>query len=162
MTPPYRSLLDSPIGWLIIEANDHAITRIAWCDDVSPPEPNASELTQTASAQLHDYFNGQRQQFNLPLAPIGTEFQQRCWQALCVIPYGATRSYADQAQAIAHPQSVRAVGQANGANPIAIVIPCHRVIGANGRLTGYTGGLNRKRWLLACEHTPQHETASHP
>lgn len=151
MTQPYRSLLASPIGWLTIEANDQAITRIEFLDAASLPEPNDSGLTQTATAQLRQYFAGQRHQFDLPLAPTGTEFQQRCWQALRAIPYGETRSYADQANAIQQPKSVRAVGRANGANPVAIVVPCHRVIGKNGRLTGYAGGLDRKAWLLECE-----------
>jgi len=151
MTQSYRSLLASPIGWLSIEANDQAITRIEFLDAAALPEPNASDLTQTAKTQLQQYFAGQRHQFDLPLAPTGSEFQQRCWQALHAIPYGETRSYADQALAIQQPQSVRAVGRANGANPVAIVVPCHRVIGKNGRLTGYAAGLDRKSWLLEHE-----------
>ena len=151
MTPKHRSLLESPLGWLCIEANDHDITRIEFVDSDAQYELNESDLTRKAVAQLAQYFAGERQQFDLPLAPPGTDFQQRCWQALCDIPYGETRSYADQALAIAKPDAVRAVGSANGANPIAIVVPCHRVIGKNGKLTGYAGGLDKKAWLLALE-----------
>lgn len=152
MTPLYRSLLETPIGWLTIEANDNAITRIQFIDTVLLPKPHDSELSQTATTQLLQYFAGQRQQFDLPLALIGTEFQRHCWQALRSIPYGETRSYTDQAHAIQQPKSTRAVGSANAANPVMIVLPCHRVIGKNGGLTGYAGGLHRKTWLLKLEH----------
>lgn len=156
MTTTYRSLLESPIGWLTIEANDSAITRIGFLDAEPVPVPNESELTRSAKSQLEQYFTGQRHQFDLPLAPPGTDFQQRCWQALQDIPYGETRSYAEQAIAISRPDAVRAVGSANGKNPLSIVIPCHRVIGKSGHLTGYAGGLTRKAWLLELEsrHCP--------
>jgi methylated-DNA-[protein]-cysteine S-methyltransferase len=104
-----------------------------------------------ARRQLDAYFAGKLRGFDLPLAPQGTEFQQRVWAALLKIPYGATRSYGQQAAAIGSPKAVRAVGLANGRNPIAIIIPCHRVIGANGSLTGYGGGMARKRLLLDLE-----------
>lgn len=152
MTLIYRSLLESPIGWISIEANDSAITRIEFLDAEALPKPNEGDLTEQARTQLAQYFAGERHQFDLPLAPAGTEFQQHCWQALLNIPYGETRSYADQANAIAKPKAVRAVGSANGANPISIVVPCHRVIGKSGRLTGYAGGLDKKEWLLALEN----------
>lgn len=151
MTQLYRSLLESPIGWLSIEANENAITCIEFLSDAALPEANHNDLTRSAKAQLHQYFSGQRQRFDLPLAPTGTDFQQRCWRALRGIPYGETRTYSDQANTIANPTAVRAVGCANGANPLAVVVPCHRVIGKNGRLTGYAGGLHRKAWLLALE-----------
>jgi methylated-DNA-[protein]-cysteine S-methyltransferase len=102
-------------------------------------------------AQLAEYFAGRRRDFDLPLAPAGTPFQQRVWQALRAIPYGRTESYGALAARLGQPGAGRAVGLANGQNPIAIVIPCHRVIGAGGALTGYGGGLERKRWLLALE-----------
>ncbi|MHA7880129.1 MAG: methylated-DNA--[protein]-cysteine S-methyltransferase [Saccharospirillum sp.] len=152
MNPTYRSLLESPIGWLAIEASDHAITGIAFVTAGALPEPNESNLTNRAKVQLEGYFAGKRQTFDLPLAPPGTDFQKQCWRALQAIPFGDTRSYAEQARSIDRPKAVRAVGSANGANPIAIVIPCHRVIGTNGRLTGYAGGLDRKAWLLALEN----------
>ena len=97
------------------------------------------------------YFAGERRDFELELAPAGTSFQQRVWSALCAIPYGTTASYGEVARAIGQPDAARAVGKANNRNPLAIVVPCHRVIGAGGSLTGYGGGLPRKRWLLALE-----------
>src|SRR5205085_12570568 len=106
------------------------------------------------AAQLHEYFRGERRAFDLALAPRGTEFQQDVWHALQRIPYGETRAYADVAREIGRPAAVRAVGAANGANPIPIAIPCHRVVGSNGSLTGFGGGIETKRWLLALE-SPQ-------
>ncbi|WP_445357558.1 methylated-DNA--[protein]-cysteine S-methyltransferase [Microbulbifer sp. ANSA002] len=111
----------------------------------------ASELTDLAVQQLREYIAGQRKSFDLPLAPKGTEFQRRVWDALLQIPFGETRSYSQQAQWLGQPRAIRAVARANGANPIAIVIPCHRVIGANGSLTGYAGGLSLKARLLSLE-----------
>lgn len=102
--------------------------------------------------QLAQYFAGERRAFDLPLAPRGTEFERRVWQALLAIPYGETRSYAEVAAAIGRPSACRAVGHANGSNPIAVVIPCHRVIGSDGSLTGYGGGLPLKRFLLDLEN----------
>lgn len=101
--------------------------------------------------QFDAYFAGERIEFDLPLAPRGTAFQRDVWTALCDIPYGETISYAELARRIGRPRAVRAVGLANGANPLSIILPCHRVIGANGSLTGYGGGLNAKRWLLDLE-----------
>lgn len=101
--------------------------------------------------QLQDYFAGTRKQFDVPLAPQGTPFQTLAWQALCEIPYGETRSYKEQAEAIGRPKAVRAIGSANNRNPIPVIIPCHRVIGSNGKLVGYAGGLDVKRTLLKLE-----------
>ena len=106
-------------------------------------------------AQLDEYFDGVRHEFDLPVAPHGTAFQLSAWAALRDIPYGQTRSYAQQAAAIGRPAAVRAVGAANGRNPVSIVVPCHRVVGAAGSLTGYGGGLAAKRWLLAHERAGQ-------
>lgn len=111
----------------------------------------ASHLTDTAAQQLEQYLAGSRQTFELPLQPRGTPFQQRAWRALLQIPYGQTRSYRQQAEALGNPRAVRAVARANGANPLAIVVPCHRVIGADGSLTGYAGGLELKAHLLTLE-----------
>lgn len=110
-----------------------------------------SELTEMAALQLHEYIAGQRRNFDLPLAPHGTEFQRRVWDALLQIPFGETRSYSQQAQQLGQPRAIRAVARANGANPVAVMIPCHRVIGANGSLTGYAGGLPLKARLLTLE-----------
>ena len=109
-------------------------------------------VTKEAKQQLSEYFDQQRKAFDLPLAPVGTQFQQNVWQQLCAIPYGETCSYADIAKQLNNPNAVRAVGSANGKNPISIVVPCHRVIGANGTLTGYAGGLTRKAALLTLEN----------
>ncbi|WP_028670972.1 methylated-DNA--[protein]-cysteine S-methyltransferase [Saccharospirillum impatiens] len=151
MNPVYQSVLTTPIGTVRILANDTAITRIDFVDDDGPSTLAENAVTLQAETQLREYFAGQRQTFELPLVPAGTAFQQRCWQALVQIPYGETRYYAEQAQLIQRPSAVRAVGAANGANPISIVVPCHRVIGKSGQLTGYAGGLDRKAWLLALE-----------
>ncbi|HYG61931.1 MAG TPA: methylated-DNA--[protein]-cysteine S-methyltransferase [Thermoanaerobaculia bacterium] len=113
-------------------------------DDLAPPFPQLWD-------QLDEYLEGRRRSFDLPLAPAGTEFQRLCWQALREIPYGQTRSYSEQARLIGRPAAIRAVGRANHDNPIGVVIPCHRVIGANGHLTGYAGGLPMKRLLLELE-----------
>jgi methylated-DNA-[protein]-cysteine S-methyltransferase len=108
-------------------------------------------LLKRPRARLQAYFAGELRDFELPLAAAGTPFQQSVWRALCDIPYGETISYGELARRIGQPKAARAVGLANGQNPIAIVVPCHRVIGADGSLTGYGGGLERKRWLLAHE-----------
>lgn len=110
-----------------------------------------TELTRKAAGQLREYFAGKREKFDLPLAPVGTPFQQRVWNALMEIPYGQTRSYGEIARTVGNPKASRAVGMANNRNPVAIVIPCHRVIGSNGKLTGYAGGLELKDALLHLE-----------
>lgn len=115
----------------------------------------ANAIIRKTQKQLHEYFAGRRTRFDLPLAFSGTEFQQQSWQALLSIPYGETRSYADQAELIGNPKAVRAVGRANGLNPLGIVVPCHRVIGKSGTLTGYAGGLEIKEFLLRLEGAMQ-------
>ena len=147
--------LESPVGLLTLSSAAGALSGV-WFDterhqnDRSGWQRDDAALAD-AVQQLQQYFAGTRQQFDLPLSPQGTAFQQRVWQALQAIPYGETRSYGVQAQMLGNAKAVRAVGLANGRNPIGIVIPCHRVIGANGALTGYAGGLPRKQWLLAHE-----------
>jgi methylated-DNA-[protein]-cysteine S-methyltransferase len=116
-----------------------------WID--SPTLPVLLQLR----TELDEYFAGTRKSFNVKLAPEGTEFQRAAWTALTKIPFGQTRSYGEQAASIGNPKAVRAIGAANGKNPIAIVVPCHRVIGANGTLTGYAGGLDKKEFLLKLE-----------
>lgn len=141
------------IGRLGIVENGTAITDVyisekKLSDDSCVVE---TELLKEAGRQLQEYFAGQRQSFDLPLAPQGTEFQQKVWEILKTIPYGETRSYKQVAEAIQQPNASRAVGMANNKNPIPIVIPCHRVIGSNGALIGYAGGLERKKRLLQLE-----------
>lgn len=145
----YKETLQSPIGELEITAAETGIQSIYFVDQASKPAPNP--LTQMAVEQLEEYFSGQRTDFDLPLAPIGTAFQQRVWQRLCMINYGDTCSYTDIANAINKPKAVRAVGAANGRNPLTIVVPCHRVVGRDGSLTGYAFGIQRKAWLLKHE-----------
>lgn len=129
---------------VFMESHRHAPARLA--DAVRDAAP-----LRAAQRELEEYFAGQRRAFSLPLAPTGTPFQLRVWQALRAIPYGATISYGELARRIENPRAVRAVGLANGRNPLSIIVPCHRVIGADGTLTGYGGGLERKRVLLALE-----------
>ncbi|WP_431025407.1 methylated-DNA--[protein]-cysteine S-methyltransferase [Halomonas sp. H5] len=146
----YRPPAADALGLIRIRADATGITEIGFTlDEDAPPCPG--ELTERARAQLAEYFSGTRQAFDLPLAPVGTDFQRRVWAALATIPFGETRCYAEIAEQLRCKGGQRAVGAANGRNPIAIVVPCHRVIGSDGRLTGYAGGLGRKQWLLAHE-----------
>ncbi|MBR3504806.1 MAG: methylated-DNA--[Clostridia bacterium] len=138
-----------PVGPVTVEDNGYAITRVAFGQSDGPAAP--SRLTGRAFEQLEAYFAGQLRDFDLPLEPRGTPFQRRVWAALQAIPYGETRSYKHIAAFIGCPGGTRAVGMANNRNPIAIVIPCHRVIGANGDLVGYGGGLEVKEALLKLE-----------
>lgn len=140
--------IETPIGPLTLEADENAVTAIRFS---AGGAQDASPLLDAAEAQLREYFAGARRTFDLPLAPHGTAFQRRVWAALRAIPYGETRTYGELAAAIDSPNASRAVGMANHRNPLPIVIPCHRVIGANGTLTGYAGGLEVKRRLLALE-----------
>lgn len=148
--------VDSPLGQLRVFARDRVIVAIHLPDqaNVQPlqSEPDSRDsLLRDAAVQLDEWFAGHRRAFELPLAATGTGFQRAVWAALQAIPFGETRSYGQLARALGRPQSSRAVGAANGRNPIAIVVPCHRVIGGDGSLTGYAGGLAAKRWLLAHE-----------
>lgn len=147
-----RALFDSPIGLLNLAEEEGAITRIWFPDEQVPDLPlRETKLLTEAKRQLEEYFSGTRRSFDLILDPGGTEFQQRCWKSLRDIPYGGTISYGELARRIGQPKASRAVGQANHCNPIPIFIPCHRVIGADGSLTGFGGGLHRKEFLLRLE-----------
>jgi methylated-DNA-[protein]-cysteine S-methyltransferase len=147
--------MPSPLGTLHLFGEGDELTTI-WLPGDDPPkadEERATPVLKLARTQLDEYFAGKRRTFDVPLAPKGTGFQQIVWRALLTIGYGETWSYGQLARAIGRPAASRAVGAANGRNPLAIVVPCHRVIGANGTLTGYGGGLPAKKWLL------QHEQA---
>jgi methylated-DNA-[protein]-cysteine S-methyltransferase len=150
------SFLDSPVGTLLLAGNPEGLHQITFPTNGSPARPD-SEWQEDASAlaevvrQLRAYFSGELEIFNLPLSPQGTPFQQKVWSELLKIPYGETTSYGELARRIGNSNASRAVGLANGSNPIPIVIPCHRVIGSNGKLTGYGGGLPIKEKLLALE-----------
>ena len=158
MVGMWYDLLDSPLGPLLLAGDAAGLRRILFSCGGEPasPEPDWRRDPAAAAAvrmQLQEYFAGGRRSFELALVPEGTPFQREVWRALRDVPYGCTVSYGELAAAIGRPRAVRAVGLANGANPLPIVIPCHRVIGADGSLTGYGGGLERKRWLLAHEGT---------
>jgi methylated-DNA-[protein]-cysteine S-methyltransferase len=150
--------IPSPIGELLLTTDGEAISGLYIQDGLAAVEPDAGWRRDDgafadARAQLGEYFAGERAEFDLPLAPDGTEFQRRVWDELRAIPYGETRSYAEIAREVGRPQAVRAVGTANGSNPLAIVIPCHRVIASDGSLGGYGGGLALKAKLLAMEQS---------
>lgn len=146
----HTSQIHTDLGYVHIHANDEGIVSIAFAEDALEPDENP--LTKLAAVQLSEYFAQKRKHFQLPLAAKGTNFQQGVWAALCNIEYGQTASYLDIATNVCNPKACRAVGAANGKNPIAIVVPCHRIIGSNGTLTGYAGGMNRKSYLLALEN----------
>ena len=150
--------MPSPVGTLTLVASDAGLVAILWEDDdpsrvrLGTVKPVASHpILDAVQAQLTDYFAGKRTTFDAPLDPRGTEFQKSVWRALCAIPFGETRSYAEIARAVGRPTATRAVGAANGRNPISIIAPCHRVIGSNGALTGFAGGLAAKDYLLGHE-----------
>jgi len=154
----FFTMLGSPIGDLMLSSDGETLTGLYLEEhgggSAAGPDPAWQEdaaVFREAVDQLRAYFAGERRAFELPLAADGTAFQQRVWAALAEIPFGETRSYADVARQLGQPGASRAVGMANGRNPISIIVPCHRVIGANGTLTGYGGGLERKRWLLRHE-----------
>lgn len=150
------SSLDSPVGPLGLVASATALVAVLWPDerdgrvrfDNEPVEVAQHSIIDTAATQLEEYFAGDRRQFDLPLDPRGTEFQCSVWWSLADIPYGETSTYGKQAANIGRPTAVRAVGSANGRNPLSIVLPCHRIVGADGKLTGFAGGIDTKRWLL--------------
>ena len=154
----YYQLHDSPTGELLLLSNGEALTALHMTAGKYVPATNSDwvrdeklpVLTQT-KRELDAYFLGKLRAFTVPLAPQGTDFQKRAWIALTKIPYGETRTYGQQAQIAGQPSAVRAIGAANGKNPIGIIVPCHRVIGANGSLTGYAGGLHNKLFLLKLE-----------
>jgi len=147
---------DSPIGRIILEGNEEALTGLHlaghkhWSGPAKGSRPSKAAFAEVR-AQLDQYFAGDRQEFDVPLNLGGTPFQGRVWQALCAIPYGETITYGELARRVGLPTASRAVGAANGRNPVSILVPCHRVVGTNGRLTGYGGGLDAKRWLLDWE-----------
>ena len=142
--------LNTPVGILEICASEQGVRSIFFRENRAYDE-STNRHVEMALSQLASYFNGQLSEFNLALDAQGTEFQKQVWHQLFQIPYGETCSYSDIAKKLNNEKAVRAVGAANGKNPISIVVPCHRVIGANGTLTGYAGGLERKAWLLRLE-----------
>ena len=150
----FNSHLETPIGWLHIVASAVGLRQV-YFSEAPPSVSNENVHTEAAKAQLAAYFEGKRQVFDLIFDWTGTAFQQRVWQQLLEIPFGKTLSYSALSQKMGDIKAIRAVGTANGANPIAIIVPCHRVIGSDGSLTGYAGGLHRKKWLLDLENPPR-------
>ena len=139
--------MESPLGFLEIRASSKGVTEVKFVKNAGL-EINGSPLTEEAVKQLKEYFDGQRRTFEVKLDIKGTDFQLKVWKGLMDIPYGHTWSYKELASYIDNPKAIRAVGGANNKNPVSILIPCHRVIGANGKLVGYGGGLEKKQWLL--------------
>lgn len=162
--PTYYTHVSSPIGSLMLTANDRALTGLFFSTgNKRRKEPdntwqNSESHFAQARQELLEYFEGRRDLFEVPLEPLGTPFQMRVLAVLQQIPFGEVRSYKEIARAIGSPKAVRAVGTANGCNPLAIFIPCHRVVGSNGALTGFGGGLDAKRYLLNLEQTQGHLT----
>jgi methylated-DNA-[protein]-cysteine S-methyltransferase len=161
MTEILTSTFESPIGPLTLVARDGVLTDLSMHEQRHSSPPPVDAITddtwfKDVAAQLDAYFVGDLTAFDLELNLIGTPFQRRVWARLCEIPYGETISYGELADRVGNPKASRAVGLANGRNPVAIIVPCHRVIGANGSLTGYGGGLERKTWLL--DHESKHRS----
>jgi methylated-DNA-[protein]-cysteine S-methyltransferase len=149
--------LESPVGLIEIQSTEQGLRAVSFVETRSFETEENAHNSLTIN-QLCEYFDGKRKAFDLIFDLEGTPFQQRVWQALLTIPFGKTRSYMDIARALGDPKAIRAVGTANGSNKIAIIIPCHRVIGSDGSLTGYAGGLHRKKWLLDFEIPPTQTT----
>jgi methylated-DNA-[protein]-cysteine S-methyltransferase len=159
-----RQIIPTPVGELTLVANSYGLQAVLWPDEPmgvridadrneGPLDP--SEVIETATLQLAEYFAGERQDFTVPLDVAGTPFQLKAWNVLRTIPYGATMSYGEQARRLGDPNKARAVGAANGKNPVSIIVPCHRVVGSNGGLTGFGGGIDAKKWLLEHENAAQ-------
>jgi len=161
---------DSPLGRLTLVASGRGLRSILWLGEPAPdgagtgvrgaPRDDGNDVLIRAAAELDEYFRGERRQFNVPLDPVGTEFQLLAWSALRRIPFGRTATYGHIAQLLGDPRKARAVGAANAANPLPMVVGCHRIVGSDGGLTGFSGGLAAKRWLLDFERlgaTAPHE-----
>jgi methylated-DNA-[protein]-cysteine S-methyltransferase len=147
-----KTYFDSHIGWLLLTASENALESIRFLETEPDIYNNTkSKITKKTIAELTEYFNGDRTQFTLPLKPKGSDFQKSVWQQLRQIPYGHTLTYKELAEKLGDPNKVRAVGRANAQNPIPVIIPCHRVVGADNKLVGYGGGIARKRYLLKHE-----------
>lgn len=145
------SYIQTPLGILELKGDETGLSAVTFIDDTISPSKNIPKVLLETVKQLNAYFNKERDHFDLPLNPKGTTFQNKVWQQLQIIPFGKTASYQQMANQLGDPKVIRAAASANGKNPIAIIIPCHRVIGSDGSLTGYAGGLHRKKWLLAHE-----------
>lgn len=143
--------INSPLGTLQITGNKEGLSSVLFIEEEVTPAKKVPEFLKNPISQLQEYFTGHRTTFDLMLNPSGTDFQKKVWSHLGTIPFGKTVSYLDMAKKLGDPKVIRAAASANGKNPISIIIPCHRVIGSDGSLTGYAGGLHRKKWLIAHE-----------
>lgn len=148
-----KMIFESPMGPLLLVAGTFGIHKISFLSEeqIRQIRPESSPILSRLFEQLEEYFNKERTTFDLPLDPEGTEFQKKVWKELLEIPYGSTVTYSELSSRLGDKKAIRAVGKANGQNPIPIVIPCHRVVGSNNDLVGYSGGIERKRWLLKHE-----------
>lgn len=149
----FNDFLKCEVGVLKIVADDKNLKEVIFLDKVNE-KASRNEITALTIEQLSEYFSGKRKEFNIPLEPIGTDFQKKVWKELTNIPFGTSVSYLLMAERLGDPKVIRAAASANSRNPISIIIPCHRVIGSDGSLTGYAGGLQRKEWLLRHENHP--------
>ena len=152
-----QAYLDSPLGSLLLQGDADGIQKLSVMEEAQDSSTEIPAELQSAAQQIHEYFQGQRSSFDLKLNPQGTSFQKQVWTQLVEIPFGKTATYMDMAERLGDPKSIRAAASANGKNPIMIIIPCHRVIGSDGSLTGYAGGLWRKKWLLEHESPVRQE-----
>jgi methylated-DNA-[protein]-cysteine S-methyltransferase len=165
--PLVRTMVESPVGELTVVASDAGLRAVLWpaddperVDVMGAVEEPEHPVLRLVVAQLEEYFGGERREFDVPLDLVGTEFQRAAWAVLLTIPYGTTATYAEQAERLGDRNKARAVGAANGRNPVSIIVPCHRVVGASGGLTGFAGGLQVKSWLL--DHEQRHTGARLP
>ncbi|MGA9466807.1 MAG: methylated-DNA--[protein]-cysteine S-methyltransferase [Exiguobacterium marinum] len=156
----YRLDVETPIGLIEVVGTEKVIQSILFVEREAAqlPEPNVPDVLRQCKEELDDYFRGERMTFTFPIEQVGTSFQRDVWSTLQTIPYAETASYRELAERVKRPAAVRAVGATNGRNKLSIVVPCHRVIGSNGKLTGYAGGLWRKEWLLYHEKQVAHQT----
>lgn len=147
-----KIVINSPLGFVLIEGNEEGVSRISVTSNVSPLSEAIPNIFLNVVSQLKEYFDGNRTEFEFKMNFIGTDFQKKVWEELLKIPFGKTVSYQEITNRLGDPKAIRAVANANGKNPLWIVVPCHRVIGSDGSLTGYAGGLWRKKWLLDHEN----------
>ncbi|NND87925.1 MAG: methylated-DNA--[protein]-cysteine S-methyltransferase [Flavobacteriaceae bacterium] len=150
--------LETPIGTLQCKGDANGLATLYFIEESIPTSQKIPKDLENTIYQLQEYFDGKRTDFDLKLAPQGTDFQKRVWKQLQTIPFGKTCSYLDMAKALGDPKVIRAAASANGKNPLSIIIPCHRVIGSDGTLTGYAGGISRKKWLLEHEQPFKQQT----
>lgn len=151
MKQTFKTSIETPIGYLEINTDNHYLLSISFAEIKNQTSENIPDILRSTVSQLEEFFKGNLKEFDINIRPEGTEFQNNVWNEIKTIPYGVTQSYLDIALKTGSKNNTRAVGLANGKNPIPIIIPCHRVIGTNGKLTGYAGGLERKKWLLQHE-----------